>query len=214
MNWYYSNAGQQAGPVSEEEFQNLVRAGTIKADTLVWREGMANWVPYNTLSAPGTEPTAPSPLAPPAQPSLLSGFDTGSRARAEQMVSGPAICLIIVGAIGIVLSLAGLVMNLTGMTLPFMFPQGGGGMDPQVAQMMRMFGGSMGIISGIIGIVVAAFIIYGGMQMKKLQSQGLVMGSAIVAMIPCVSPCCLIGIPIGVWALVVLNKPEVKSQFG
>jgi hypothetical protein len=32
-------------------------------------------------------------------------------------------------------------------------------------------------------------------------------------MIPCISPCCLLGLPIGIWALVVLLKPEVKAAF-
>ena len=46
MNWYYVEAGQQAGPVPESELDELVRAGRIKADTLVWQEGMANWRPF------------------------------------------------------------------------------------------------------------------------------------------------------------------------
>jgi hypothetical protein len=28
-----------------------------------------------------------------------------------------------------------------------------------------------------------------------------------------VSPCCFIGLPIGIWALIVLAKPEVKAAF-
>ncbi len=51
------------------------------------------------------------------------------------------------------------------------------------------------------------------MKMKKLESYGLAMAASIIAMIPCLSPCCLIGLPIGIWALVVLSKPEVKSAF-
>jgi hypothetical protein len=87
-------------------------------------------------------------------------------------------------------------------------------MDPEIARMMQIFAGPAAIIvSTIIGVAVSGLILYGGMQMKKLQSQGLVMGSAIAAMIPCVSPCCFVGIPVGIWALVVLNKPEVKSHF-
>ena len=39
------------------------------------------------------------------------------------------------------------------------------------------------------------------------------MTASILAVVPCVSPCCLVGLPIGIWALVVLSKPEVKSQF-
>lgn len=55
--WYYSNLGQRQGPVAEEEFNRLVREGTIRGDTLVWREGMANWQPYSELAArPGGVP--------------------------------------------------------------------------------------------------------------------------------------------------------------
>jgi len=37
--------------------------------------------------------------------------------------------------------------------------------------------------------------------------------ASILAMVPCISPCCLLGIPIGIWALVVLMKPEVQQAF-
>jgi len=46
MNWYYVDGGRQIGPVTETEFNALVAAGTIKRDTLVWREGMPAWQPY------------------------------------------------------------------------------------------------------------------------------------------------------------------------
>jgi hypothetical protein len=39
------------------------------------------------------------------------------------------------------------------------------------------------------------------------------MTASILALAPCISPCCLVGLPIGIWALVVLSKPEVKSSF-
>jgi hypothetical protein len=39
------------------------------------------------------------------------------------------------------------------------------------------------------------------------------MTAAILAMIPCLSSCCIVGLPLGIWALVVLSKPEVKSEF-
>ena len=71
----------------------------------------------------------------------------------------------------------------------------------------------MGIVFRIIGILVCVFIFFGALKMKKLENYGLCMGASIVAMIPCISPCCLIGLPIGIWALVVLNKPEIKSSF-
>jgi hypothetical protein len=41
----------------------------------------------------------------------------------------------------------------------------------------------------------------------------LCIAASIVAMIPCVSPCCCIGLPVGIWALVVLSKGDVKDHF-
>lgn len=46
MEWYYANNRQQQGPVDETEFQDLVREGVIREDTLIWREGMENWRPF------------------------------------------------------------------------------------------------------------------------------------------------------------------------
>lgn len=45
MNWYYVDGGQPAGPVTDEQFEELRRAGKITDDTLVWREGMTDWLP-------------------------------------------------------------------------------------------------------------------------------------------------------------------------
>lgn len=43
MEWYYSNRGQRHGPYSPTEFARLVAAGTVRASTLVWRQGMSEW---------------------------------------------------------------------------------------------------------------------------------------------------------------------------
>jgi hypothetical protein len=49
--------------------------------------------------------------------------------------------------------------------------------------------------------------------MQRLQMYGLAMTSSILAMIPCLSPCCLLGLPFGIWALVILNQDHVKQSF-
>lgn len=59
MNWYYADQGQQAGPVAEEQFTELVRSGKIQPDTLVWREGMAAWAPCREVSTPAN-PSVPA----------------------------------------------------------------------------------------------------------------------------------------------------------
>jgi len=57
MDWHYAENGQQLGPVSEERLLELVHAGTVRPDTLVWRAGMAEWRPYIEAG-----PGAPPPL--------------------------------------------------------------------------------------------------------------------------------------------------------
>lgn len=51
MNWYYVEQGKQTGPANDEQFNELVQTGKITADTLVWREGMADWLPYRQVQA-------------------------------------------------------------------------------------------------------------------------------------------------------------------
>lgn len=47
MNWYYALNGQQQGPVPESEIASLAAAGTLKPDTLIWSEGLADWQPLS-----------------------------------------------------------------------------------------------------------------------------------------------------------------------
>jgi hypothetical protein len=56
-------------------------------------------------------------------------------------------------------------------------------------------------------------VLIGAAKMQSLRSFEFAFAAAILAMIPCLTPCCVLGLPFGIWALVVLNKPEVKSQF-
>ncbi len=47
--FHYSLNGQQQGPVSEDQLRQMVATGVIGPDTLVWREGMADWQPLASL---------------------------------------------------------------------------------------------------------------------------------------------------------------------
>lgn len=50
MNWFYADSGQQRGPVTDAEFQQLVSQGVIRPDTLVWNETLTNWQPWSALA--------------------------------------------------------------------------------------------------------------------------------------------------------------------
>lgn len=68
MPWYYADNGRQVGPVEEPALDDLVRAGVVRDDTLVWRDGMANWQPHSMVRAP----RPPTPM--PAVPMAAGGF--------------------------------------------------------------------------------------------------------------------------------------------
>ncbi len=55
--WYYAVEGTSHGPVSQAEFEQLVSVGTIRNDTLVWQDGMEDWLPYRR--AGGTDSAEP-----------------------------------------------------------------------------------------------------------------------------------------------------------
>jgi uncharacterized RDD family membrane protein YckC len=56
MNWYYAEAGEQRGPITDAELSDLAKAGAIRDSTLVWREGMANWQPYGQVKGSTAAP--------------------------------------------------------------------------------------------------------------------------------------------------------------
>ena len=65
-----------------------------------------------------------------------------------------------------------------------------------------------------IMFVLDIVVILGGIKMKALRNHGLSMVAAIIAIVPCFGPCCVLGIPFGIWALVVLNDANVRAAFG
>ena len=68
MKWYYADGGRQVGPVEDTQLDDLVRAGAIRDDTLVWREGMASWQTHAAVRGPirAGAPAPPPPVAAPA----------------------------------------------------------------------------------------------------------------------------------------------------
>ena len=49
MVWHYSIDGARGGPVTDEEFEELIFDGIITRSSLVWREGMEDWQPLSVL---------------------------------------------------------------------------------------------------------------------------------------------------------------------
>jgi type IV pilus assembly protein PilA len=70
--WYYVDGGQsRQGPVSAEALAEAYRLGQVGRDSLVWREGLSEWLPLrqflDELGLAGVAPAAP-PMPPMAAP--------------------------------------------------------------------------------------------------------------------------------------------------
>lgn len=50
---YASINGSQAGPFSEQELITLIQKGMISKDTLVWKQGLSNWLQANQVPEVG-----------------------------------------------------------------------------------------------------------------------------------------------------------------
>jgi hypothetical protein len=126
---------------------------------------------------------------------------------AAHQVSGPSTGLLITGIIGAIFSLVTFFSLIIGAGLSTMF------WDDIPEVYGEIWEGAAGMGSSFVGILVAGFIIYAALKMKDLNQWGLAIAASILAIIPCISPCCIIGLPIGIWCLVVLTKPEIKAAF-
>lgn len=145
-------------------------------------------------------PPPPDPYRPPQQTPV-----SPDQAIAE--LAGPSIGLMVTAIIGACLQAFGLFFNMLGAGLSS-FTAGG----PE-EQILSYFSGGVGVASSLIGLLIAGLIIYAAIEMRNLRQWALAMAASILAMVPCISPCCLIGLPMGIWSLIVLLKPEIKAAF-
>jgi serine/threonine protein kinase len=160
-----------------------------------------------TTSGAGTVPPPPPPLysaaapqgAPPPPASSAKPITAGSAA-----VTIPAIGLVVAGSLKLLSALtagvllvnlhSGLIGNLLGHAtsiLPFN---------------SHLFGWSIGLFKAI----PALLMIYGGIQMVQLRSYAWSIAAGIVGIVSC----SLIGLPLGIWALIVLTRADVRQAFG
>ena len=140
-------------------------------------------------AVPPTPPIPPPPMDP------------------RDQISGPAVGLMITGIIGAILELTSFIAGFfsTGLIATLG--------DDMPEQLESVFEGSFWTASSFIGVLIAVLLVYASVKMKELNQWGLCMTASILAMIPCISPCCIIGLPIGIWCLTVLTKPSVKATF-
>ncbi|MCP5538180.1 MAG: DUF4190 domain-containing protein [Akkermansiaceae bacterium] len=75
--WFYGKDNAQHGPVSDLEIRNLISTGQITQETIIWREGMADWIPLKDVPdfkvSQGTSQGTPGAATPYATPQTYAG---------------------------------------------------------------------------------------------------------------------------------------------
>jgi len=127
---------------------------------------------------------------------------------AASQVSGPAIALMVVTGMSALFYLAATALSLFAGGMGFLMPSSGS--DP----LSGMLGGVFAALIYAVFAILSGVAFYGALRMKQLRSYNLALAAAIIAVVPCTTyVCCILATPLGIWALVVLMKPEVKAAF-
>jgi len=77
---------------------------------------------------------------------------------------------------------------------------------------LTLIGPIVAIGGGTLFLLMSILMMIGAGSMWRLGSYGLAVFAAILAVLPW-TPTFLIGVPVGIWALLVLKEPEVKAAF-
>jgi TM2 domain-containing membrane protein YozV len=157
---------------------------------------MTNWIhPGVTTAKPAAQASAGGNTIPPLAKVPTPGDQSG-------MITAPAVALMV----------AGLWKLLSAVTAVFVL-SGIGGWLGDFAGIGNIIGpwGSVAIVSIVLfKIIPGLLILFGGYQMLQRRSYGWAIAAGIISIISC----SLIGFPVGVWALIVLARDDVKSAFG
>jgi len=157
---------------------------------------MTRWIhPGTSPAKPAAQTTGGEKTNPPPAKFSAPGNRTG-------MIVAPAVALM-VAASWKLLSALSAVFVLTGVSdwLGNFFGLGN----------LLGVGGSVAIFSVVFfRLIPGLLILFGGYQMLQRRSYAWAVAAGIISIVSC----SLIGLPVGIWALIVLARDDVKSAFG
>lgn len=130
------------------------------------------------------------------QGATFRNTDEQAFAEARRQVKAPAIGLLITGMLNWIL-----------IPLAFLL------LGPPVLHSAKAAGitQSAVLVLALTLLVLCGFILYAALKMMQLERRSLAIAASALAMV--VSPGNIIGLPVGIWALVVLNRREVREAF-
>jgi hypothetical protein len=210
--------GKQYGPITGDDLRQWISEGRLNAQSLAKADSDAE---FRTLA---TFPELADVFGIAGQvsnmPPPLGSAAVGGHAAALQRIKAPAVALMVASILNIILAVWSL-MQLIFSTpdLQQINSQLAQLNNPQIEQftqkVLHVMYGPLGIVNVLVELAISVLIFVGAKKMKSLQSYEFSLAAATLSMVPCLTPCCgyVLGLAFGIWALVVLRKPEVKSHF-
>ena len=192
---------KEYGPVTADQLRLWIAQGRANGQTLGQAAGQMEWKPLSAFPELNVQAGfAPPPPIAAMSPPLPSTADVTDR------LKGPGIALLIVGILVIIASFGDVAVNFSG-NLPRVANQ-------TIQRLIEGMHGRGALAWSVLHVAIGVIITIAGVRMQQARSHGLVMTAAILAMIPCTSGgCCLLGLPIGIWVLVIIMEPTVKAAF-
>lgn len=218
---------KEYGPASADQLRQWIAERRLNHYSLACLESDGIWKPLGQFPEFAADLAAQAPLAPvppPAPPTLATltgsggseipgGGFPGDREAAVSQAQGPAIGLIILGAMGLVFSLLGLLSHFAGFDGPPALPSGLDERTRRLVETWTEFGNQYGAVLNGVSLAFSVVILLAGLKLRRLEGYGLVLAGAILAVLPCTNACCCLGLPVGIWVLIAINQPGVKPHF-
>ena len=141
----------------------------------------------------------PGHINPYASPASVPKLDDAEEFAAIKRLRGPSLGLILLAGLVAILGVVVLPLMLLAVLLALIFPT-----FPR--------GGADGLL--MVPMYLASYpIVYGAWKMRSGKSYRWTYTAAVLACVPLLSPFFYFGIPVGVWALIVLHRRDVKAAF-
>jgi GYF domain 2 len=209
---------KEYGPITADDVRQWIGEGRLGKQSLMKAESDAEFRPLEKFPEFASAFGAKAPL--PGMPPPLGSTGIGDRETALRRIQAPAVALMVVSILNIVLALWSLLQLIfTNPNLQQLNSELAQLNNPQIEQftqkLFHLMYGPLGIVNVIVELAISVLILVGAKKMMALQSYEFALAAATLSMVPCLTPCCgyLLGVAFGIWALVVLRKPEVKSHF-
>jgi hypothetical protein len=138
-------------------------------------------------------------INPYASPAIVNGQRPTEETAAISKLRGPSLGLLLLGGFVAIFGIAVLPLMLLAALLVLLFPT-----FPK-PNLDTLF---------VVPMFLASYpIVYGAWKMRYGNSYRWAYAAAVLTCIPVLSPFVYFGIPVGIWALIVLHRKDVKAAF-